>query len=411
MESSSTKEILNFKGHLNLEENPPEILETFSNYFNKIQDSCIKNSIYFDIHYKLFYNEFLKQTYSQLQKKSNYSLKILSQLKILISRKNYFTKRIPKDVVKQFERVILPPKTKLYISLFKNIRREEINSIYQIIGPSSLEKPYSPKKLDLIKTNLLKLENQIPADKILKLSFIIKEIQFHFGMSRNYLKILAVLLGKNENILDCLWTKMLKDFQLKKIKKNKDDDKKIYAKKYVNYFCSICMVYGCIHFINVNNMHKNNQEKNETFCVLPVKIKWFLGFRCKSLSADCWRNLKKREIFNGGCLVFHYQKFRKYERKLIEFCRDYNMLNPCFIYLMLNNGNSNKTCSDIKIYVEQALYSGKFNNMELEKKNAFEISSNTKLIKRKKEKLPEYVPCFHEGFFFCAFYYYLIYIN
>ena len=392
-------------GHCKPEDNSTNI----SKLIIEIQEICLSSSLSFDMNYNSTFLEFLKQNSRKIIEKFSTSFKVSSKLQGIISKKSFFKTRKDTFVKKTLENVILPPKSKIFITVSQNLRIEEIKKINQVVGPSSLDVPYPQAIIDYLKQSEPTIENQIPMEKILKLFFIIRQIQAQLGFSNFPMQISAFILKKDENFFKGLWTKIMQESKINKMKEIEEDyinNNKLYAQKYANFFCSICMVYGCFHFIKVTAQEEQNKYK--TVFYLPenvntnIEIKWYQNFRCFS-STDCCRGLKKNKKFNGDFQNMELKKFRKFERKLIEFCKDYNMMNPCFIYLLLKNGSSNKTCVDIKIYIEKTFFSKQNDQIEQEKPHGILEPIKFKHVRKGRAKCVEYIPCFHEGFYFIFF--------
>ncbi len=52
--------------------------------------------------------------------------------------------------------------------------------------------------------------------------------------------------------------------------------------------------------------------------------------------------------------VLYNKDFKKFEKKLINFCKEHNCLSPCYISKLLKNTDSDKKCCDIYKYIQEA---------------------------------------------------------
>lgn len=387
---------------INLENNNKKFEETSEkvlNAFMKIQEVCVQKSSFFDHSFNFVFKKFYQKNNFQIEEADYYKDNYKNRLEITLKRKLFFKKRKKERIKKTIQNINIPPKSKIYITLSQNIRIEEIKNIWQIIGPSSLDNVYSQKTLKLLENPDTCNSKQFPLDRILKISYLIREIQKNFGISSQYMKMAAVIFQKKESSFDYFWRKILKDSNQKNGKETLI--KKIYPKKYSHYFCSICNVYGCFHFVN-NSSSQSTDTNYESPFYFPknikksFKIKWFLLYRCKD-KKDCFRNFKKKDCYNikGN----EHTIFKKFEKKVIEFCQDFEMLNSCFIYLILKNGGSNKNCNEIRNYLDYMNEQKKIEIYKCSNIHRIRFLNNHSNIYKKKinEQLVEYIPCFHEG--------------
>lgn len=389
MENEQQRMVVNLESFKDTEEDTQNIPKTFLN----IRNAIISHSLIFDENFNMIYHDFYTQNKYLIEEANYFKNNYKKRLEITLNGKQYLKNRKHVILTKMLKNVNLPPKTKIYLTLSQNIKFEKITKISEIIGASSLQYVYSQKKISNLIDESFSFEREVPAEKILKLCYIIKQIQKEFGISSSYMKMTSVILQKNEELLNYFWNKSL-------LNSSKSEEniymkpKKLYAKKYSNYFCSICLVYGCFHY----DSRGTYKSQYESLVYFPRKIKtsftinWFLHYRCKG-NPECFRIEKMRKILKEKS---QRKNFKKFERKIIEYCQDFNMLNCCLIFLLLKKGSSDKTCSDIKYYLEE-IAANSIDNENNNIKKLKLLSNGIALNKKKPIKISTFTPCYHKG--------------
>ena len=399
----------------------------------------------FDLKSQEIFTTFLQiNTKSQILA-TNFSRKPLSQISRILSEKlQFFIKKTNKQIplrasARPSKREIsvsarqIPPKTKIYIGLSDNLRLDEHQSLESMIGPRSLDSLCNQQDYELfemMKRNFAKL-GPLPLASIPKLVHLIKRFQSQYGLNLSNIRTLSAFLDMNVTPIGYFWLSEAKN----SLDEPPTTKKKIYTQKYIRFFCTICQIYACnFHFLNKDDLQQAEDEENpdysyyNTFYTMPKKqlyiqnfkenqVYWVNIYRCsKDMNSYCYRALDAKLDISQVETI----KMKKYQRELINHCITFNMLTPCFLYLLCKSFNpqENTPCLAFYLYIMQNGLLKKRDEhlkglklaVELENKNLPNDKSN--IIKKsainakkpwkkkdwnKDQEFMEYIPCFHEN--------------
>ena len=326
----------------------------------------------------------------------------------------------------------LPPRTKIYIGLNYNLRLDEHQTLESMIGPRSLDLLCNLQDFQLFETmkrNLAKL-GPLPLSSIPKLVYMIKRFQGQYGLNLNNVRTLSAFLDMNVTSIGYYWLSEAK----KTLEEPAINKKKIYTQKYIRFFCNICQIYACnFHFLQKDDFLVEEDENPEysyynTFYNIPKKqlyiqnfkenqVYWVNIYRCsKDLGSYCYRALDpKLDISMVETITM-----KKYQKELINHCITFNMITPCFMYLLCKSVNPQETTPCLKFYLyimqNQLLKKRdellKTLKLSVEMENKTVNSEKLNQIKKnmynpkklwktkhwnKDQEFIEYIPCFHEN--------------
>lgn len=406
---------------------PPEeltksLLLISNDYDNKIQEI-----------FKSFYASNAKiylQSKVIVSKTANQLLQPLSEkLKgfLLKTQKHGVTRFLTKSTSKEIDLSWnqFPIKTKIYLRLNSNLRLDENQSFESLIGPKSLDKPIPEQDYKILLTKNVEKMSSLPLESRPKLVHLVKKFQDIYGFDLNNMRTLSAFLGIEDVTLSYFWLSERK----KNLGTPNNNLKKIYTQKYARFYCNICQIYACnFHFINKEDFQEDNEDGADysyyEFFKLPYRqifmqnfkesiISWVTYYRCpSSIKQFCYRHLDKKLDIKQ---VENF-KLKKYQRELINHCLKYNMMTPCFLYLLTQDPKT--PCLVFYLYMIQNNYLAKkddfFRTMKtlIEKENL--ILDNEKINKQQKyilnpkklwknknwnkdQEFIEFLPCFHQN--------------
>jgi hypothetical protein len=403
--------------------------------FDKSMKFLIKASIQYDAKFSEVFSTFTEWNRQQIRSvlllRSKKYTACFAEVKDKLS---YLNKKSKHGKYKCFVREIriptnqIPFHSKIYLPLKNNIRLDEKQSLESMIGPNSLMEVCPKQDYILFEISNKKLSylNDLRYGSLSKLKFMIKQFQENYGYSLDNMRTMSALLNINNMTTAYYWLGRTKNL-LENVGSEKEQ--KIYSKKYIKFFCNICHLYACnYHFLTNDDILADSEDSSsysyyDNFYILPKKqiyyqnfkdfaFSWVHSYRCpKTAESTCFRALKE-DVDIESVEKINLQKF---EMELIKHCLNYNMINPCFIYLLLKNKEGYKRpCAVFFLYImqnklikrrDEYIKTLKSNveienkNLQLQKKNNSVISRKTlknKIWKRNQEFM-EFIPCFHDG--------------
>lgn len=403
--------------------------------FEKSMKFLLLTSVQYDIKFSDTFSSFAKwnkqQIHSSLILRNRKYATCYAEIKDKLS---YLSKKSKSNKYKSFIREIkltssqIPCRSKIYLPLKNNVRLDEKQSLESMIGPNSLLEVCPKQDYDLFEMSNKKLSflSELQFGSLNKLKFMIKQFQENYGYSLDNMRTMSALLNIKNMTAAYYWLGMSKI-----LFENTESEKKrkIYSKKYIKFFCNICHIYACnYHFLANDDILADNEDSSsysyyDNFYILPKKqiyyqnfkdfaFSWVHSYRCpKTAESTCFRALKE-DVDIENVEKINLQKF---EMELIKHCLNYNMINPCFIHLLLkNNEGYKRPCAVFFIYIMQnklikrrdeylknlkATVDIENKNLQLQKKNNSLISRKSlkNKIWKKNQEFMEFIPCFHDG--------------